>query len=158
MDMKNLKKITCLISFIFCGMALLAQGSITIHRDSYLEENAACPKTEYQYWVDTKSNYGNYEWKITGGSFIHFGQKVKEIFLPNTSSVTVIWDNVKSNGGNAPEGTITLNVYNKDFPSQIENKDKRDQVIKSLNDRLPPPLRCSTTPLLSFGEQEIKYI
>lgn len=114
MDMKITRKIICLICCIFCGMLLFGQGSVTIYRDSYLETNAACPKTEYQYWVDTKPNYGNYEWKITGGSFKHFGQNVKEINLPNISSVIVVWDNVVSSGGNAPKGTITLNVYNKD--------------------------------------------
>ena len=73
--MKNFKKIISLVSFVILGGSLFGQGSVTIHRDSYLDSNAACPKTEYQYWVDTKSSYGNYEWKITGSSFIHFRTK-----------------------------------------------------------------------------------
>ncbi len=107
--------------------------------------------------MDTKSSYGNYEWKITGGSFIHFGQNVKEIFLSNVPSVMVVWDNVKSSGGNAPKGTITLNVYKKNEPSQVEDKDKRDQEIKSLNDMIPPSLSSNaTSPRLNFGEKEVK--
>jgi|SRR5690554_4262354 len=155
--MKNFKKIISLVSFVILGGSLFGQGSVTIHRDSYLDSNAACPKTEYQYWVDTKLSYGNYEWKITGSSFIHFGQNVKEIFLPNVPSVMVVWDNVKSSGGNTPKGTITLNIYKKNDPSQVEDKDKRDQEIKSLNDMIPPSLSSSaTSPQLNFGEQEVK--
>lgn len=157
MDMKITRKIICLICCIFCGMLLFGQGSVTIYRDSYLETNAACPKTEYQYWVDTKPNYGNYEWKITGGSFKHFGQNVKEINLPNISSVIVVWDNVVSSGGNAPKGTITLNVYDKNETSNIIDKGNRDQDIKSLNGIIPDDLvsaPASTT--VPRGSQGLK--
>ncbi len=155
--MKTFKKIFSIVSFLILGGSLLGQDSVTILRDSYLDSNAACPKTEYQYWVDTKPNYGNYEWKITGGSFIHLGQNVKQIFLPNTSSVIVVWENVKSNNGNAPKGTITLNIYKKSAPSEISGKGNRSQEIKSLKDMIPPSLSSNAhSSKLNFGEQEVK--
>lgn len=155
--MNILRKIVCIVFFVFFCVLLFGQGSIAIYSESYLETSAACPKTDYQYWVDTKPNYGNYEWKITGGSFKHFGQNVKEINLPNISSVIVMWDNVKSSGGNAPKGTITLNVYNKDQPSNIIDKGKREQEIKSLKDLIPPSLSSSASPpVLKWGEQQVK--
>ena len=81
MTMNILRKIVCIVFLVFFCVLLFGQGSIAIYSESYLETSAACPKTDYQYWVDTKPNYGNYEWKITGGSFKHFGQNVKEINL-----------------------------------------------------------------------------
>lgn len=155
--MKITGRIILLISLTLFSLILSAQSSITIKRDSYLETNAACPKTQYQYWVDTKANYGNYKWEITGGSFIHFGQSVKEIFLPNVSTVIVVWDNVMSIGGNAPKGTITVSVYNKDLSDEILDKGNRNQDIKSLKDLIPPSLSSSSTSTqLNFGEQEVK--
>lgn len=155
--MNTIRKIICIVCFVFLGILLFGQGSITIYRDSYLDTNAACPKTEYQYWVDTKPNYGNYEWKITGGSFKHSGQNVKEINLPNISSVIVIWDNVKSSGGNIPKGTITLNVYDKVQTSKVVGNDKRDQDIKSLNDILPDNLVSDpASTSIPYGVKSVK--
>lgn len=157
MLMNIFKKIVCVVCLISCGMSLFGQGTVTINRESYLNTNAACPKTEYQYWVDTKPNYGNYEWKITGGSFKHDGKSVKEINLSNISSVIVVWDNVKSSEGNAPKGTITLNIYKKNKPSEIEDNGKRDQNIKSLNDILPGDLISDpTSTSIPYGVKSVK--
>lgn len=89
-------KIKCTYLFILflLSFTVYCQENVTIQRDSYLSTNAACPKTDYQYWISTKSNYGKYEWKITGGSFRYSGNLVKEINAFYVSSVTVIWDNV----------------------------------------------------------------
>ena len=54
--MKNFRNIICLIAISLFVQGMVA-AIIPIKRNAELE-NFACPKTEYQYWVDTKENYG----------------------------------------------------------------------------------------------------
>jgi hypothetical protein len=148
---------------------VFGKDNITIFRDDYLVQNAACPMTEYTngYWVEAKSNYKVYEWKITGGSFKdNFGQlKDKIIIYQNEivlgrSYVTVIWNNVKSKDGKeAPKGTVTIDAYKNEtlIEENIIGSGKREQEIKSLKDMIPPSLSSSaSSPRLNFGEQEVR--
>jgi len=68
--MRHCRKIINLVIFTLFTIILRGQGVIDILDGNSLDKMSACPKTEYQYWVDTKPNYGIYEWKITGGSFV----------------------------------------------------------------------------------------
>jgi hypothetical protein len=135
--MKIYKK---LISVLFiCFITHIVFGAeITIYGSSYIENNAACPKTEYGYWVEAKNNYERYEWKITGGHFIRYGQKVTELNGAEWQSVGVVWSNVAVAGNNAPTGTITVKVYFQNTSTSVFDRGSKSQPIKSLNDILPP--------------------
>lgn len=155
--MKNLR--TAIVFFLFISFATRSLGQITIpiYKEAYLEQNAACPKTRYSYWVDRKSHYGIYEWKISGGSFIYLGQKVTSISFPNVSDVTVEWDNISSKNGKAPTGNITLKIYKKNPSSAIAGTGKHSQKIKSLKDIIPPDLECDPSSTdLDYGVKNIK--
>ena len=154
MAMKNFRKSICFV-MINLFVQILFAGEITIYRDNYLNNNAACPKTEYQYWVDTKENYGRYEWKITGGYFEKWGQRVTEIYEFNWANVTVVWNNIKSTNGNTPKGTITLKIYNKNNQSTVVDNGSSEQKIKSLNEILPRTPQSSETAL-NYGIQTIR--
>ncbi len=110
----------------------------------------------FSYWeFDTKENYGRYEWKITGGYFEKWGQRVTEIYEFNWANVTVIWNNVKSINGSVPKGTITLNIYNKNDQSTVVDNGSSEQKIKSLNEILPQTPQSSETAL-NYGIQTIR--
>jgi len=126
------------------------------------------PKTEYLngYWVEAKSNYKVYEWRIIGGSFKDkFGQLKDNLIIyqneivSGNSLVTVIWKNVKSNNGKAPKGSITINTYQNETltSGNINGRGKIEQEIKSLNDIIPGNLvsdPISTT--IPIGSQSVK--
>ena len=143
------------LSMFFLATSAFSQKILTIHN----KVDFICPKEDHSYWLDNGeilSYFDMYEWKITGGHFKEFGQEVKEIYRPNVTSVTVVWDNVKSIAGKAPKGTITVKVNDKNNASKIVGEGKLEQEIKSLNDIIPPSLRSSISPpLLNFGEQEV---
>lgn len=129
------------LCFLFLTpLSALCQKIVPILKDSYLTSNVACPNTDYEYWINTDSNYGKYEWKITGSSFRYSRNLVKEINAFYVSSVTVIWDNVKSVNGSVPKGNITLKVYNTHDPKNVLVTGNLEQKIKSLNDLLPDNL------------------
>ena len=151
--MNNSRNIICLVALSLFLQGLVA-ATIPIKRNAELE-NFACPKTEYQYWVDTKDIYGKYEWKITGGYFKKWGQNVTEISETNWANVIVVWNNVKSTNGNVPKGTITLTVYNKNYINQIVDNGSTDQKIKSLNDILPQTPQSAETAI-NYGIQTIR--
>lgn len=48
---------------------MMTQTKTNILDGNSLDIYPACPRTDYLYWVNTQSNYGIYEWKITGGIF-----------------------------------------------------------------------------------------
>ena len=154
MAMKNFRKSICFV-MINLFVQILFAGEITIYRDNYLNNNAACPKTEYQYWVDTKDIYGKYEWKITGGYFKKWGQNVTKISETNWANVTVVWNNIKSTNGNTPKGTITLKIYNTNNQSTVVDNGVIEQKIKSLNEILPQTPQSSETAL-NYGIQTIR--
>ncbi len=137
---------------------MMTQTKTNILDGNSLDIYPACPRTDYLYWVNTQSNYGIYEWKITGGSFKYMGQTVKEIRSFNASSVTVVWDNVKSINGKAPEGKITLKIYGKHGHDQIVANGNRSQIIKSLNDIIPSNLisNAPLTTVIPRGKQDVK--
>ena len=153
MSVNSDRNIICLVALSLFLQGLVA-ATIPIKRNAELE-NFACPKTEYQYWVDTKDIYGKYEWKITGGYFIKWGQNVTEISETNWANVIVVWNNVKSTNGNVPKGTITLTVYNKNYINQIVDNGSTDQKIKSLNDILPQTPQSAETAI-NYGIQTIR--
>lgn len=65
------------LCFLFLTpLSALCQKIVPILKDSYLTSNVACPNTDYEYWINTDSNYGKYEWKITGGLFRYSGNLV----------------------------------------------------------------------------------
>ena len=151
--MINLKNIICLIAISSFVQGLVA-ATIPINRNTELE-NFACPKTEYQYWVDTNDTYDKYEWKITGGYFKKWGQNVTEIYETDWANVTVVWNNVKSTNGNTPKGTITLKIYNKNNQSTVVDNGSIEQKIKSLNDILPQTPQSAETAI-NYGIQTIR--
>lgn len=145
------------VSFIFISIVIqtLFGGNIPILKENYLNNNPACPKTGYQYWVEKEDNrYGNYEWKITGGYFIFENKNLTEISRPLVRGVTVVWNNVAAKDGKAPQGKITLKVYNKDQASAVIDNGELLQNIKSLNNILPfAP--TSTSTALNYGVKTI---
>lgn len=168
--MRLLNKMTllCLI-LCFFKLNVLGKDNITIHRTSYLENAAACPKIEYSsgYWIETKNNYAAYKWKITGGSFKdQFGQLKDEIiiyktaFFPTYLYVSVIWNNVASKNGKAPKGTVSIDAYKNETiqDEYIIGSGKREQEIKSLKDIIPPSLTSNapTSPQIDFGTHGVK--
>jgi len=168
--MTNVKNSIGICFSIFIACHLSVKGEITVFRSQFLADNAACPKTTYAdgYWVNVDSRFKAYEWKITGGSLIdRYGQPKDKIIIYGNEIfqgqseiyVTVIWNNVASKDDKAPKGTITINAYKDESltESDILDKGKSDQEIKSLKDMRPPSLDSSVSPpILNFGEQEVR--
>lgn len=168
--MNNSKKIISICFSLFIAYNLSIKGEITVFRTQFLDKNAACPKAQYTdgYWVNVDNRFKAYEWKITGGSFIDkLGQPKDNIIVYQNEIfsgqsrvyVTVVWNNVASKNDKAPTGTVTINAYKNDnlIESNIIDKGKWEQDIKSLKDIRPPSLDSSISPpILNFGEQDVR--
>ena len=158
--MKKMNMVTALtcVCYVLIATASFGQTTVSIQRDTYLDQNPACPKKQYQYWVDRKPDYGVYEWKITGGYFVDFGQKTSQITRVDVPYVTVEWNNIShKDAKTAPVGHITLKINHKIISSRVVAKGTRSQEIYSLKDVIPQGLECRpSTTSIAYGEKEIK--
>ena len=52
--MKKMNMVTALtcVCYVLIATASFGQTTVSIQRDTYLDQNPACPKKQYQYWVD----------------------------------------------------------------------------------------------------------